>query len=262
MMVGRELKTFFHHERGRRGDVALRVDGVVVPGTDRPVSFDVRAGEVVGLAGLMGAGRSELLETIAGATPSRTGTISIDGTPVRCSSTARALASGIALVPEDRVRQGLVPGASLRENITMGHVSTFRLARRRDEREVAAAAVSELRIRASSVDAPVKTLSGGNQQKAVIARAINRSPRVLLLDEPTRGVDVGAKEEIYRLVQTLLGQGMAVVVASSDLLEVLGLCDRILVMCERQIVGEVAREDATEERIALLSAGGGNDHVD
>ncbi len=259
MMVGRDLEHFFHHEGARRGDVALRVDGVVVPGTDAPISFEARTGEVVGLAGLVGAGRSELLETIAGATPARGGTIAVGGAPVRCTSTRRALEAGIALVPEDRAKQGLVLDAPLRENVTMGHVPAFARASRRAEREAAADAVRELRIRAGSVDAPVKTLSGGNQQKAVIARAITRSPKVLLLDEPTRGVDVGAKEEIYRLVQELLERGMAVVIASSDLLELLGLCDRILVLFEHRIVGELGRDEATEERIALLSAGGGQD---
>jgi L-arabinose transport system ATP-binding protein len=259
MMVGRELERFFQHGGSRRGAVALRVDEVVVPGTDVPISFTAHAGEVVGFAGLVGAGRSELLETIAGATPARSGTISVDGSAVRATSTRRALQAGIALVPEDRIKQGLVVDAPLRENITMGQARVLSIARKREERDVAADAVRELRIRAGSVDAPVKTLSGGNQQKAVIARAINRSPRVLLLDEPTRGVDVGAKEEIYRLVQELLERGMAVVIASSDLLEVLGLCDRILVLFEHRIVGELSREEATEERIALLSAGGGRD---
>jgi ABC-type sugar transport system ATPase subunit len=259
MMVGRDLERFFHHEGSRRGAVALRVRDVLVPRTETPISFEARAGEVVGLAGLVGAGRSELLETIAGVTPARGGTIAVGDREVRCTSARRALEAGIALVPEDRAKQGLVLNAPLRENVTMGHARTWSVARRRTERAVAADAIGELRIRASSVDAPIKSLSGGNQQKVVIARAINRSPKVLLLDEPTRGVDVGAKEEIYRIVQELLERGMAVVIASSDLLELLGLCDRILVLFEHRIVGELSREDATEERIALLSAGGGQD---
>jgi ABC-type sugar transport system ATPase subunit len=261
MMVGREPKSYFHHERARPGEIVLRVDGLVVPGTDEPISFEARAGEVVGLAGLVGSGRSELLETIAGARVCRSGTITVAAGEVRCTSTSRAIAAGITLVPEDRIAQGLVPEASLCANITMGHTPALSVARRRIERDTATTAVRELGIRAGSIEAPVKTLSGGNQQKAVIARAINRSPRVLLLDEPTRGVDVGAREEIYRLIHDLLERGMAVVMASSDLLEVLGLCDRILVMYEHQIVGELGRDEASEERIALLSAGGGREHV-
>jgi ABC-type sugar transport system ATPase subunit len=257
MMVARELKAFFQHTPAARGDVVLSVDDVVVHGTSSPISFEVRAGEIVGLAGLVGAGRSELLETIAGVRPMSAGRVSVHGVPARCGSAREALEAGIALVPEDRVRQGLIADASLSENISLGRAPTFGPARRRDERAVAREAIRELRIRTGSVDAPVRTLSGGNQQKAVIARALGREPRVLLLDEPTRGVDVGAKEEIYRLIGDMLGRGMAVVIASSDLLEVLGLCDRILVLFEHEVAGELERAEASEERIALLSAGGG-----
>jgi ribose transport system ATP-binding protein len=261
MMVGRELKSMYHRGARSRGDVALSVRDLVVPGTSEPVSLDVHRGEVVGIAGLVGAGRSELLETIAGARPTRRGTIEIDGTTVHCSSTGRAIAAGITLVPEDRISQGLVPNASLTQNVTMGVTGALSLARKRAERVAAAAALRDLRIRAAGVDAPVRTLSGGNQQKVVLARAINREPRVLLLDEPTRGVDVGAREEIYRLIGQLVQDGMAVLLVSSDLPEVMGLSDRILVMYEHRFVGALSREEATEERIALLSAGGGLSRV-
>jgi ABC-type sugar transport system ATPase subunit len=261
MMVGRELTSMFHRAARSSGDVALSVRELVVPGTSEPVSLDVHSGEVVGISGLVGAGRSELLETIAGARPSRRGTIAVDGALVRCSSTARAIAAGITLVPEDRIAQGLVPNASLTQNLTMGVTGALSLARRRTERATAAAALQDMRIRAAGVDAPVRSLSGGNQQKVVLARAINRAPRVLLLDEPTRGVDVGAREEIYRLIGQLVQNGMAVLLVSSDLPEVLGLSDRILVMYEHRFVGALSREEATEERIALLSAGGGRNRV-
>ncbi len=262
MMVGRELKSFFQHARRSRAEVALRVTDLVVPGTSVPVSLEARAGEVVGLAGLVGSGRSELLETIAGARRARAGTIAVDGADVRCTTVGRAIAAGITLVPEDRMLQGLVAEAPLTRNVTMGLASAVSLARRRDERDLAARAVAQLRIRTPAVDAPVRTLSGGNQQKVVLARAIARQPRVLLLDEPTRGVDVGAKEEIYRIMQEFVDSGMALVVASSELPEVLGLSDRILVMYEHRIVAELSRQEATEERIALLSTGGGLDDVD
>jgi ABC-type sugar transport system ATPase subunit len=261
MMVGRELKSMYHRGERTQGDVALSVRDLVVPGTSEPVSLHVNRGEVVGIAGLVGAGRSELLETIAGARPTRRGTIEVDGTVVHCSSTARAIAAGITLVPEDRIAQGLVLNASLTENVTMGVTRALSVARRRVERATAAAALQDLQIRAAGVHAPVRTLSGGNQQKVVLARAINRAPRVLLLDEPTRGVDVGAREEIYRLIGQLVQDGMAVLLVSSDLPEVLGLSDRILVMYEHRLVGALSREEATEERIALLSAGGGRNRV-
>jgi ABC-type sugar transport system ATPase subunit len=261
MMVGRELKGYFHKGRPQSGEVALRVDGLVVEGSKQPVSFKARAGEIVGVAGLMGAGRSELLEALAGARRVRSGTVEVGGRRVACSSPVRAMASGIALVPEDRLAQGLVADASVCDNIAMGRTRALARTRRGAERQMAAKAVRDLRIRTSSVGAPIASLSGGNQQKVVIARAVGRAPKVLLLDEPTRGVDVGAREDIYRLIGGFVERGMAVVMVSSDLLEVLALSDRILVMCEGEVVGELDRAEATEERIALLSAGGGGDDV-
>jgi ABC-type sugar transport system ATPase subunit len=255
LMVGRELKSILHRGSHPRRDLRLHVQDVVVPGTSEPVSLEAYGGEVVGIAGLVGAGRSELLETIAGARRARHGTIDVDGRAVRCTTTAAAIRAGIVLVPEDRVAQGLVLAASLTENVTMGVTRALSLARRRAERATAADAVRALQIRAAGVDAPVSSLSGGNQQKVVLARAINRRPRILLLDEPTRGVDVGAKEEIYHLIQQLVESGMAVVLVSSDLPEVIGLSDRILVMYEHRFVGELSGAAMTEERIVLLSAG-------
>ncbi len=225
------------------------------------MSLDEHRGEVVGIAGLVGAGRSELLETIAGARPSRRGTIAIDGRTVNCNSTARAIEAGITLVPEDRIAQGLVPNASLSDNVTMGVTGRCRWRVGAPSARPPPRRCSDLRIRAAGVDAPVRTLSGGNQQKVVLARAINRAPRVLLLDEPTRGVDVGAREEIYGLIGQLVQDGMAVLLVSSDLPEVIGLSDRILVMYEHRFVGALSREEATEEQIALLSAGGGRNRV-
>ncbi|MGH2927597.1 MAG: sugar ABC transporter ATP-binding protein, partial [Solirubrobacteraceae bacterium] len=255
MMVGRELKARFRRASRPRRDVRLRVEDLVVPRTAERVSLEARGGEVLGIAGLVGAGRSELLETIAGARPARHGRIAVDGTVVRCSSTAAAIRAGIVLVPEDRIAQGLVLGASLTENVTMGVARALSAVRRRVERQTAANAVKSLRIRAAGVDVPVRTLSGGNQQKLVLARAINRAPRVLLLDEPTRGVDVGAKEEIYHLIEGLVESGMAVLLVSSDLPEVIGLADRILVMYEHRLVGELSGDAITEEQIVLLSTG-------
>ncbi|MGH2889451.1 MAG: sugar ABC transporter ATP-binding protein, partial [Solirubrobacteraceae bacterium] len=255
MMVGRELKARLQRASRPRRDVRLRVEDVVVPGTAERVSLEAYGGEVLGIAGLVGAGRSELLETIAGVRPARHGRIAVDGRVVRCISTAAAIRAGIVLVPEDRIAQGLVLGASLTENVTMGVARALSAVRRRVERQTAANAVKSLRIRAAGVDVPVRTLSGGNQQKLVLARAINRAPRVLLLDEPTRGVDVGAKEEIYHLIEGLVESGMAVLLVSSDLPEVIGLADRILVMYEHRLVGELSGDAITEEQIVLLSTG-------
>jgi len=257
-MVGRELKEFFHKRAvGARAPV-LEIDDLVADGAAAPVSFTVRGGEIVGLAGLVGSGRSELLETIAGARRAPAGRVRVGGTPVPSGSPGAAIAAGIALVPEDRHRQGLVLDATIRENVSLGRWGAARRAGRGRETAAADGAVLRLRIKAPDVEAPVRSLSGGNQQKVVIGRCLEQSPRVLLLDEPTRGIDVGAKEEIFRLVGDMVEAGLAIVLVSSDLLEILGLCDRVLVMHERAVVAELPRAEASEERIAFLSGGGGS----
>jgi ABC-type sugar transport system ATPase subunit len=262
MMVGRELHDFFHKRRVAKGEPVLEVDQVVVEGAERPVSLEVRAGEIVGLAGLIGAGRTELLETIAGVRASLGGEVRVAGRRVPPRSPRAALVAGIALVPEDRRGQGLLLARSVSENVSLGEWRSLHLARRGDKHRAGREAVQRLRIRCSGLDAPVRTLSGGNQQKVVIARCLRFNPRVLLMDEPTRGIDVGAKEEIFVLIGEMLERGIGMLIASSELLELLGICDRIVVMHERRVVDELDREDATEERIALYSGGGGNGRGD
>ncbi len=257
LMVGRDLGGFFHKIDGAvSGDVVLEVGGVVTDRSPAPVNIDVHAGEIVGLAGLVGSGRTELLETIAGARRRHAGDVRVAGRHVRAASVSAAIRAGIALVPEDRRQQGLVHGASVSENIAMArwHALSFRHAG--PERARAREAVRRFEIRCAGVDADVATLSGGNQQKVVFARCISHAPRVLLLDEPTRGVDVGAREEIYRLVGELVAGGAGVLLASSDLPELLGLADRIIVLCEGAVAGHLSRAEATEERIVRLAAGG------
>jgi rhamnose transport system ATP-binding protein len=260
MMVGRELGQFFHKRDVAVGEIVLRVEGLLVPGAHEPVSLEVRAGEIVGLAGLVGCGRTELLETIAGLRRPHGGTITVRGRVVEPGSPRDALREGIALVPEDRHRQGLILDAPLRENIVMGSWKTIGHAWKSRERVLAEEGVQRLHVRAAGLEAPVRSLSGGNQQKVVLARGLARRPAVLLLDEPARGVDVGAKEELFRLIGEMLEAGLAVLFASSELLEILGLADRILVLHERCVVAELSREEATEERIVLISGGGGLEH--
>jgi ABC-type sugar transport system ATPase subunit len=256
MMVGRELREFFHKQRVEIGPPLLQVEALVVAGTQEPVALEVRAGEIVGLAGLVGSGRSELLETMFGVRRAQGGRLLVEGRQVALGSPRRALAAGLALVPEDRHRQGLNLVACIRENIAMG---TWRLvlADRGRERRLSLEAVRRLRIHAAGIEAPVRSLSGGNQQKVVVARCLTRRPRVLLLDEPTRGIDVGAKEEVFEFVGEMVAEGVGILIVSSEMVELLGICDRILVMHEQRIVGELSRAEATEERIAFLSAGGG-----
>jgi ABC-type sugar transport system ATPase subunit len=221
------------------------------------VDVVVRAGEIVGIAGLVGSGRSELLETIAGCRKRQGGTVEVGGVPVRPDSPRAALRAGISLVPEDRWGQGLIRHDPIVSNLALARHRTFRRTNKAADRRIARAAVGDYGVRCSSIDAPVQTLSGGNAQKVLLARCLDHAPRVLLLDEPTRGVDIGAKAEIYEIVDAMVERGVAVVIASSDLLEILGLCDRIVVLHEGRPVGELTRDQATEERIALLSAGGG-----
>ena len=255
-MVGRELESYYHKRQVDLGAPALQVDELLVPGSSAPVSFEVRAGEVVGFAGLVGAGRTELLETIFGVRRAHGGRVLVDGREVRPGSPKDALGRGLALVPEERHRQGLNMAGCVRENIAMGTWS-FWIARRGKERSSSQHLLERLRIRTAGIEAPIRSLSGGNQQKVVIARCLGHEPKVLLLDEPTRGIDVGAKAEVFALMAELLEQGMAIVLVSSEMLEILGLADRIFVMHEQAVVGEFSREGATEERIAYLSAGGG-----
>jgi rhamnose transport system ATP-binding protein len=255
MMVGRELTDYFHKRVVPIGDAVLSVDEVVVEDTSEPVSFEVRAGEVVALAGLVGSGRSELLETIFGARRLRSGRVRIGGHEVRRSTPRRSLRNGMALVPEDRHRQGLNLYGTVRSNIALGSWRLLAAEPGRERRE-SDAAVRRLRIRTDRTTASIRSLSGGNQQKVVVARCLARRPRVLLLDEPTRGIDIGAKEEMFQLLGEMLEEGIAILLVTSEMMEVLGLADRVLVMHERRLVGELPRSEASDERIALLSAGG------
>jgi rhamnose transport system ATP-binding protein len=255
-MVGRELTSYYHKREIDLGAPLLQVEELVVPGAGEPVSFTVKAGEIVGFAGLVGAGRTELLETIFGVRRAQGGRVLVAGREVRPGSPREALAKGVALVPEERHRQGLNMSGCVRENITMGTWPLY-LARRREERNASEHLLERLSIRTAGIEAPIRSLSGGNQQKVVIARCLVHEPRVLLLDEPTRGIDVGAKAEVFALMAELLEHGLAIVLVSSEMLEILGVADRIFVMHEQAIVGELSRSEATEHRIAFLSAGGG-----
>ena len=257
-MVDRPINALFPPRTAGIGATLLEVDGLSSTRRFSDVSLSVRAGEVVGLGGLMGAGRTEVLKAIYGALPEVTGSIRIGGATVRIRGPRDAIAAGIAFVPEDRKAEGLVLPFSVRSNValsTLDRLSWLRLftaAGRTDQ--LARRAVDELRIRTPGIEQPVGSLSGGNQQKVVLARALTTKPRVFLLDEPTRGIDVGAKVEVYRLIGELAAKGGAVLVVSSDMLELLGLCDRILVMRGGRLAGGLDREGFSQERIMALAA--------
>jgi L-arabinose transport system ATP-binding protein len=254
-MVGRPISDLFERSERRFGAAVLSVHGLTTKRV-KDVSFDIRAGEVVGLAGLIGAGRSELAEAIFGHDPLLTGSVAVGGRPIRLRSPADAIAAGIGFAPEDRKSQGLLLLRSVADNISLAVpdlISRFNFVRFGVERRISTALVDQLRIKTPSLDQLVSKLSGGNQQKVVLGRWLARQPKALILDEPTRGIDVGAKAEIYRLIAQVAAQGVALLVISSELPELIGLADRILVMAGGRIVGELSREKASEERILKLA---------
>jgi rhamnose transport system ATP-binding protein len=256
MMVGRPLVDFFAKPHVAVGEPALRVVDLVTDRCSTPISFEAREGEIVGIAGLVGSGRSELLETIAGCRAAKGGSVAVVGATLGPRTPRAAMSSGVCLVPEDRWRQGLVRHDSVVGNHALSSHRPLAATDRRGDRRRARDDVRRYGIKVQSIDTPVGALSGGNAQKVVLARVLSQRPKVLLLDEPTRGVDIGAKAEIYAIVAEMVAAKVAVVVASSDLLELIGLCDRIVVLHDGEVAGTLARHEANEESIALLSAGG------
>jgi len=257
LMVGRELSTVFPKRVTIPGEVVLELRNVSCDAAGvRDVSLTVRAGEIVALAGLVGSGRTELARTIFGLTPSESGEIRVKGTSIRIAGPGDAIGCGIAYVPEDRRRHGIVPDLPISSNITLAMLS--RISRRgsinfAEETRIASEYLRRLRIKAPSLDSRVATLSGGNQQKVALSRWLATSPSVLILDEPTQGIDIGAKAEIHALIGDLAAQGMAVLMISSELPEVIGMSDRIAVMRAGRIAGMLDRAQATQEAILNLA---------
>jgi rhamnose transport system ATP-binding protein len=257
-MVGRPLDTLFPKRDVPPGDVLLQVEGLGRSGVFSDVSFDVRAGEIVALAGLVGAGRSEVVRAVFGIDARDTGTVRVRGTALRGGSPKAAMAAGMALVPEDRRQQGLVLDASIARNATatrLGTLARFGLLFGGVEKREAADWTARLQTRYASLDDPVGRLSGGNQQKVVLAKWLSTAPSVLIVDEPTRGIDVATKAEVHRLMSDLAADGVAIVMVSSELPEVLGMADRVLVMREGRLVAELSRADANEESVMFAATG-------
>ena len=257
-MVGRELEHSSSAPAGAPGEIVLELRGVSREGSIANVSFDVRRGEIVGMAGLVGAGRSETARAIFGADPHDAGEILLDGRAVHFASPADALAAGVAMCAEDRKQLALFMDKAVRWNISIARlpaISPAGFVRRRRERALAAGFVDRLRVRTPDLATPVRQLSGGNQQKTVLARWLATEPKLLILDEPTHGVDVGAKAEIYALIRGLAAQGIAILLISSELPEILDLSDRIVVMREGRVAGVVPRAGANEQAIMMLATG-------
>ena len=261
LMVGRDLKQFFRHSLGRpAGQPVLELRGVrYADGPPHPVSLTVRSGEVLGMAGLVGAGRTELAEAVFGLRRVAAGEVQVDGRPAVIRSPRDAIAAGVFLVPEDRRLNGLVLEAGVGFNISLPNLDRLTAAgwvKTAAEAELVRATVERLRVKTPSATQPVGLLSGGNQQKVVFGKWLARGPRVLLLDEPTRGVDVGAKAEIYALIDELAGRGVGVWMITSDMEELLGVSDRVAVMHEGRLAGELSRGQLTEEAVMRLATGG------
>ena len=259
MMIGRDLSELFRKEQAPIGDTVLEVRGVCARGLLDNVSLTVRKGEIVGLAGLVGAGRTELARAIFGDLAIDAGTLAIGGEPIlRAHSPRAAIAAGIGLVPEDRKEQGVVTELSVRQNVGMAllkSLSRFNIVNAAAERRLAERYVARLAIKTPSIDQKTLYLSGGNQQRVVIAKWLALQPKVLIVDEPTRGIDVGATADIHALLCDLAKQGMAILMISSDMAEILAMSDKILVMRQGRIEGELSREEATQERIMRLATG-------
>ncbi|NLG22903.1 MAG: sugar ABC transporter ATP-binding protein [Actinomycetales bacterium] len=270
-MVGREVSDLFPKTPAELGDPVLQVRDLSSTGQFHDISFEVRAGEIVALAGLVGAGRSEVARAVFGVDGYDTGEVAIDGKPVPARNPSAAIRAGMGFIPEDRRKQGLVIDASVSRNVagairrTLSRAGLLTAAR---ENAAAATWASRLEVKTSALDMAAATMSGGNQQKVVIAKWLATRPRLLIIDEPTRGIDVGTKAEVHRLLSSLAGEGLAILMISSELPEVLGMADRVLVMCEGGITAELDRAEATAEAVmhaathaAAHSATGASTHA-
>ncbi|WP_109077282.1 L-arabinose ABC transporter ATP-binding protein AraG [Aggregatibacter kilianii] len=256
-MVGRNLGDIYNYRPREIGKTRLKTTALSGTKLKGNFNLEVRAGEILGLFGLVGAGRSELLKVIFGADPMSAGTIELDGTPVKINKPKDAIEQGIVLCPEDRKKEGIIPTASVGENINISarrsHNFLKFVINEKWEKENAEKQRHQMNVKTPSIEQLIVNLSGGNQQKAILGRWLSEDIKVLLLDEPTRGIDVGAKSEIYDLIFKLADEKLAIIVVSSDLPEVIGLSDRIMVMRAQQIMGIVERQDATEENILKLA---------
>ncbi len=252
LMIGRPFKEYMHKARAEIGAVALKVERLSVPGLFQDISFEVRKGEIVGLGGLVGAGRTDVARALFGVAPAASGTLWVDGKTVSINDPSEAIALGLAFVPEDRAVAGIFRTLSVEENITAAvpkQIAPSGFIRRAIERAMANDSVRRLSIRLASLRQPIGELSGGNQQKAILARWLLTDPSVLILDEPTRGIDIGVKAEFYDMIGELAASGRAILLISSELPELLALCDRVLVMSEGRLTADIPRAEATQESI-------------
>lgn len=257
MMVGRELTETYPSRNIQPGETVLEVRDLTGNG-DFHISFQLKKGEILGMGGLVGAGRTELVKMLCGDVKPTSGEILVNGKPVRFKDTSRAIEAGIGLVPEDRKREGAFLNYSIDWNIpvmSLRRISKWTVVDFKEARRLSQDYSKRLAIKTPSLNQLVSNLSGGNQQKVVVAKALAAQTNILIFDEPTRGIDVGARQEIYRLMNELVGQGMSIIMVSSDMEELLGMSDRIIVLYEGKLKGEVRKEDFSQERVLTLASG-------
>ncbi len=255
-MVGREIKDLFPKPKVEIGEEVLRVEGLCRTGYFKDVSFNVHKGEILGLTGLVGARRTEVVQTLFGIEKLNAGTIYLDGQEIKVGHSSQAIAKGIGLLPENRQTEGLILDWGIGRNITLTELKRYvqgLFIKESLERETSKDLAEQVDTKAVSIFDKASSLSGGNQQKVVVAKALGSDFKVLILDEPTKGVDVGAKAAIYEIMGELALQGYAIIMISSEMPEILGMCDRIVVMCEGRVTGELSREEATQEKILALA---------
>jgi inositol transport system ATP-binding protein len=259
LMVGRKISELFPKVSSEKGEVTFEVEGLTKRGLFENVSFKVGKGEIFGIAGLMGAGRTDVMETVFGLQRADAGRVKINGREIRLKSPADAIRNRLALITEDRQMKGLNLRASVRDNITLASLKNFtrfgQMLQFQKENRAADAEMEKLRIKARSRGQIVKTLSGGNQQKVVLAKWLLNDPEIIILDEPTRGIDIGAKAEIYKVIAQLAEQGRTIIMISSELEEIMGLCDRVMVLYHGKVTAEFARPDFNQEAIIRAAMG-------
>ncbi|MDC0293246.1 sugar ABC transporter ATP-binding protein, partial [Verrucomicrobia bacterium] len=259
LMVGRDISKYYALESRSHGAVALKVDKVrTIQNPKHALSFEIKSGEIVGVAGLVGAGRTEMLQTLFGVMPALDGSMEVQGHSVVIRSPIQAIQNGLALVPEDRKQQGLVLEMAVRENMSLaslGRDQNKGFLNHRREQDISREMVAEMKIKTPSDLQEVQYLSGGNQQKVVLGKWLAMKPRVLFLDEPTRGIDVGAKQDIYKLMEKLAEEGVAILFVSSEMEEIIGMSDRAIVMHEGKLTGTLMRDELTEESVMQLATG-------
>ncbi|MDB4485086.1 sugar ABC transporter ATP-binding protein [bacterium] len=259
LMVGRDISKYYALEPRSHGAVALKVDKVrTIQNPKHALSFEIKSGEIVGVAGLVGAGRTEMLQTLFGVMPALDGSMEVQGRSVVIRSPIQAIQNGLALVPEDRKQQGLVLEMAVRENMSLaslGRDQNKGFLNHRREQDISREMVAEMKIKTPSDLQEVQYLSGGNQQKVVLGKWLAMKPRVLFLDEPTRGIDVGAKQDIYKLMEKLAKEGVAILFVSSEMEEIIGMSDRAIVMHEGKLTGTLMRDELTEESVMQLATG-------